>query len=718
MFRGSLARTTVALLTLVLMCAACAGSNSDANDDRAAVEATATPGPTPTATPQAAPTALATLTPATATTDVDREPTESAEPAEPAEATAVPSADQEFGAVAIADPASRATLEGSACRFDIPPGTAPACYTLTVPENWSDPSAERMIRLPLAVFAASDSSTATDPVIYLEGGPGGHALELLGFSFAGFFSELNRTRDLVVFDQRGSGFAAPRLTCREVDALLRAGPVTIKDPIEEEAEFVAAVRDCSTRLADQDIDISQYNSVASAADMEAMRQLLGYEPWNLLGISYGTRLAQTSMRLYPEGIRSVVLDSVVPVSDDRPAVYAPHAAQALERLFDACADDAGCAARHPNFEADFFATVDAWDATPVSFAGTDPLTGEVHDFLFDGSDLLSLAFGTLYSRASLAVLPQVIEEAQANRFTVISSLAALDIAEQEYLTAGMFIAVYCAEEIPFSVEDDLERSIPDNPYYARFADSINGAFFFDLCTEWGATAVSDIENDVVTSDLPTLLMGGRFDPITPSSALEDVTAGLSTAWSVEFPHEGHGVSPTPCGLEIVLTFLDNPDDEPDTSCVANAPSPAWTTNPNQPITLVDFEVDVAAASARSVRPREWVDQGNGVFARDNTIADPALLLVQNTFGLGAETVLAFFAEPLGWDSLPELSETRTVNGRDWEIHRGDVGASTAIAAVGDDGRDAMIVLVVGDPTDFPRFVDEVFEPALAAVEPV
>lgn len=98
---------------------------------------------------------------------------------------------------------------------------------------------------------------------------------------------------------------------------------------EGQALTLEALTECRDRLLADDVDLTAYNSAESAADVADLRVALGYDEWNLYGISYGTRLAQTIVRDYPEGIRSVILDSSYPLAANLQTETAVNADRAL-----------------------------------------------------------------------------------------------------------------------------------------------------------------------------------------------------------------------------------------------------------------------------------------------------------------------------------------------------------------------------------------------------
>lgn len=688
--RGTRARFLVLAMAIALGSAACTTGEESAALPTPEATATANITSTPRATP---PTAVATAVP---------EPT-------------------------IEDPAALGERKDVSCTFEIPIGLDPTCYLVSVPENWAAAAADpddddlRRVALEVAVFPAKADEGNT-PIVYLEGGPGGHALSTLNALWSSFYAVLNETHDVVVWDQRGAGESVPALRCPGLADTFREEWSTANSYEDETANQLAAVTDCRQRLVGQGIDLSQYNSVSNATDLEAMRSLLGYDTWNVIGISYGTRLGQTAMRLYPEGIRAIVLDGIVPNAANPTAIFAGNAQNAFTTLFNGCAADAACAAAHPSFEEDFFDLVDEWNRDPVSFTApdlTDPFSAPELSFEFTGDDLLVLTFGALYSPSQFVSLPDLVEDAQRNDLDLLSTLAAVEVFSQNFFTVGMFLSVSCVDELPFA-DPNAVRPADLDPRYDHFVRSFNGEFFFEVCAAWNVAPAPPAENELVISDIPTLLMGGGYDPITPASAADELAPGLSNFTSVVFPHQGHGASGSPCGLSLVLEFFAEPNLPVSDPCVDDESPPAWEPNANAPITMVPFDIDDNLLSVRAVRPAEWSDEGFGQFLRVDRISDPAFLLVSNSFDQPDDLLIATLQLQLDLPDSPERIEDITVSGtvdndttwRIWQYVDSDEETEGRIA-VSDD----LFVIVAGRDIDFPRFATEVLLPVLEAAEP-
>lgn len=468
---------------------------------------------------------------------------------------------------------STARFEPAPCAFVLPEGYVQGenvtCGYLVVPENRAAlPS--RALRLAVGIFHPAGGATSPDPLIYLSGGPGGSALELLRYPFPDFFAPVLEAtgRDLILFDQRGVGRSQPALDCPNVDALMLEKMDQAPAPAQAMADQVtAAYLDCAAELQ-QVADLTQYNSTTSAADVEDLRVALGYETVNLWGVSYGTRLALTVMRDHPAGLRSVVLDAVYPPDVDLYVAAPANFARALTLLFDHCAANPVCAEHYPALEQRFWATVSRLDARPVAATITNTLTGQEYTSLMTGATLTGFVFQVLYETEVKYMLPQLIDDASRDDFTTINRLRGALLAQAGLSSRGMMFSVQCHEEIPFSSPEQFAAALAPYPELASmYTSSVLGDLTYRVCAGWGAGQADAVENDPVVSAVPTLILAGEADPVTPPEWGRRAAATLAHSYFFEFPGAGHGVTQAPCGRELLRTFLADPTIAPESSCL-------------------------------------------------------------------------------------------------------------------------------------------------------
>jgi pimeloyl-ACP methyl ester carboxylesterase len=229
------------------------------------------------------------------------------------------------------------------------------CGFLVVPEDRSQPQGPT-IRLAVAIFKASSPHPDPDPVVVLGGGPGIALLENLGPRVNA--GNLPSNRDLILFDQRGAGYSQPSLRCQAFETL----------------------QACHSRLVKSGINLNAFTTLENAADVHDLIRTLDYRQVNLDGVSYGTRLALTVMRLYPADLRSVVLNSVLPPQVNLFTNIPRATARAFDVLFRGCAADRSCNATYPHLQAVFSQLVAQLNIAPITFQATPPLSGMPEPF--------------------------------------------------------------------------------------------------------------------------------------------------------------------------------------------------------------------------------------------------------------------------------------------------------------------------------------------------
>ncbi len=451
------------------------------------------------------------------------------------------------------------------CASPVPAGYRHYCGYLVVPENRAVPNS-RLIQLHVAVFLSIAEGPDSDPVVHLAGGPGSSSLEVAGYLFNQGLDAILERRDFIFFDQRGTGYSSPRLDCPERNALtatLLSGALSD----EQESQAIAeSFQRCRDRLTAEGIDLSAYNSAASAADVNELRLALGYEQLNLYGDSYGTRLALTVMRDFPEAVRSAVLDSTYPLEVNLYTTLAPNAERAFNVLFNDCAADPTCNTAYPNLRAVFYNLVAQLNASPVTI--TLSTGGANYPILLTGDLLIDVFFVGLYNPAVAASMPKMIYQTQRGDYSILRNRLSLYFDTSSAL--GMGTSVQCAEEIPFNSGEDAYTAAQNvQPDIAAFFPK-NVQPIFTVCQDWTGSAPDARENQPVTSDIPSLILAGEFDPITPPEWGRMTAGHLANSYFYEFPGNGHWVARSSrCALSIVIAFLDNPLIPPDASCMGS-----------------------------------------------------------------------------------------------------------------------------------------------------
>lgn len=460
-------------------------------------------------------------------------------------------------------------FEPAKCPFDVPPrfteGRDLRCGTVFVPENRSRPDSPE-IALAVAIFKARSDTPSADPVMYLEGGPGGWVLRFSGF-YVERLAPLLQTRDVILLDQRGNGYSTPLLDCPELTRLAYDELESFSTLEERNRRFRETAVSCAARLAQEGVDLTAYHTGENAADIDAVRQALGYEQVNLYGVSYGTRLALTVMRDYPQGIRSVILDSVVPLEVDFYAQVATYAERAFDALFEACAADPACNSAYPELEAMFYDLVALLNLSPalVKVEGSPSGTRQIH---LDGYDLIDVLFGSLYSTETVPLLPAYIYGAgDYEDYTFFATELLNDASQTQFFSEGTFYSTDCHEEVPFTTLEAIRASSQAVEPVLREYYADGG--IVEFCRSWQVGQAAAVDDRPVQSPLPALIFSGHFDPITPPVYAQKVAAALPASFYFNVANGGHAPSlDSTCAMRMVRDFLDNPAVIPNAACLA------------------------------------------------------------------------------------------------------------------------------------------------------
>lgn len=440
------------------------------------------------------------------------------------------------------------------------------CGTWTVEENRAAPNG-RSVTLSIFVAPATSRSPAADPVVLLAGGPGQGAAEI-GPYIAHKFDAIRRERDLVFVDMRGTGSSAP-LRCELED------PEDLAQLLSPSLE-TAKIDDC---LAGYDVDLTQYTTAAMVDDLDQVRAALGYEQINLLAISYGTRLALEYMRDYGEHTRSAVLDGVVP-PDAQTSLEAPaHAEAALDLLFADCRADAECAASFPGLERKLAQVFAELDGNRKLEEFEHPRTGERVRVDITRSGFAGVLRAALYSGNFSSLIPLLIDRAHAGDYGPTAALALRTAQMSKTISLGLYFSVVCSEDLR-ALDQASRRAAVES--LEVFDDHLL-AQLEQICARWPHAQHEPELFTPVESSVPTLLISGRYDPVTPPALAEQVAASLSDARHIVAETVSHGVWHHGCVPELLAKFFNTADPAAlDPSCIDSLARPRMFLNPNGP----------------------------------------------------------------------------------------------------------------------------------------
>ena len=507
--------------------------------------------------------------------------------------------------------------------FQVNEAVAPVaeCGYVSVPENRSNPDTNM---IQLAVVRVKSPSATGSPVFVGTGGPGGPGMQMVTvpaqfYDITTIHAPLIADHEFVYFSQRGTELAKPFLTCPEYHAVASGFQTGLNGWTTEERDeqLSATLTACTDQFIADGVDLSGYNSVESADDVDDIRQILGFDKIIFYGQSYGTLLAQFLMRQHPETLESVVLDGVVPAEFP---TYAKHndVEASFQRMFDACAADADCAAAYPDLLGTLTQVVNDFNASPVPVQTTLP----------DGTDVTVAINGDavldyLFSRMVIgppdnAEVPNTIYLLALDPTSLLPALVPSATTTEAEL---MQFTVNCSDDPSVAIE---EFDVPGQPEAYQDFVYTDGIRFVIACNLLALPQLPDSSDAPVTNDIPVLILNGSLDPATPASSGDLVESYLPQVQSVTFEGGGHVQWLDACAVGVMASFLADPSTPVDTSCAPEEPTLA------APFTAT-FTREDGAASISLKLPAGFEEVGPGQW--------------QNSTGL----IIALAALPAGTD---------------------------------------------------------------------
>jgi len=452
------------------------------------------------------------------------------------------------------------------------------CGFLLVPEDRTDPHSAT-IQLAVAIFKTPSATPAPDPVIFLQGGPGGRVIQdfaPLVMSHQLDLANQFDNHDLIFIDQRGTGYSTPSLQCPEYINVLFMTDQNLP-PDQQVTQQDNALVQCHDRLVKSGIKLSAYTTYSDAADVHDLIGALKLQQVDLYGVSYGTRLALEVMRSFPQHIRSVVLDSTVPAQERLITSVPSDLARVYSVLFKGCAADPSCNAKYPSLESVFYADVASLNAHPATFQTQDPENNKTYTVIFTGNNFADLLFSTFYATNVIPALPGMIYQVQQGNYNIPSLLYG-PLFLDDSVSWGMYFSVECAEDLAFTTPQAVAAAGQAYPQQIRSYELTGLKGEFPVCSAWKVPAVAKSESQPVTSAIPTLVLEGEYDPITPPTNGALAAKTLHNSYQYLFPASGHGVflfNPSSCPTTIVVEFERNPAQKPDSSCIASMSEPQF-----------------------------------------------------------------------------------------------------------------------------------------------
>ncbi len=417
------------------------------------------------------------------------------------------------------------------------------CATLSVPLDRGHADGEK-IALHIAVVPALNRRSTSAPLFLLAGGPGQSAADMYVAQSAAF-SRISRDHDLVLVDQRGTGRSS---------ALACEYPEDWQEPADPMPALRQATQACLGKYGDR---VRFYTTSVAVRDLDAARAALGYEQIDLYGASYGTRVAQLYMRRFPTRTHAAILDGVTfpeqIIGPDTPK----DGEHALELIVARCKASAGCEAAYPDLQQELDALLKQFGSQRVGITLEDPNDGTPRQLDFTRNILGAALRFLSYSATQASLLPVLIHQAAHGALAPIAAQTVMSTRQvSDQLAAGMQYSVLCTEDAPY-IAAVIDRTALAKTYQGT--DQIDA--MLEVCKLWPRGPMDADLHSPLHSDVPTLLLSGEADPVTPPADAERAARGLTVKRLLVLAGEGHGQLNVSCVPRLMAVFLNSADPE-------------------------------------------------------------------------------------------------------------------------------------------------------------
>lgn len=453
-------------------------------------------------------------------------------------------------------------IEFSNCALTLPGTNLTAnarCGFFEVAENPANADGKK-INLHVALAPATGKTVEPDPVFFFAGGPGQAASETW-VMLQSVLNKIRKTRDIVMIDQRGTG-QSNKLDCKP----------EVEEGLNQEIDLDLVRNETEKCLAELDGDPRFYTTTIAMADYDAVRRAMGYDKINIMGVSYGTRAAQVYLRSFPETVRTITLDSVIPMQLALGQEHAPMLDQSVAAVFADCAADTTCNELYPRHAEELNDLFMQLREEPRETALINPVTGQAQKIRLT-ADTLAVAIRFLsYASETQALIPLLVHEAlTTGDLSRLASQATLVMSGlNEMLARGMELSVLCAEDSPF-----IDTA-------ADYSHTLMGNLMLEIialqCEVWPRGEVPEGFHQPVASDLPVLLMSGERDPVTPPHYAALTAETFPNSLNLVARGRSHSVMKHVCMRDITTQFIETGSVEDlDTECVDDIrPAPFFT----------------------------------------------------------------------------------------------------------------------------------------------
>ncbi len=426
------------------------------------------------------------------------------------------------------------------------------------------------------------------------------------------------------------------------------------------------------------------------------------------------------MRDYPRGIRSVVLTSVPPLEKSIFVEGSTTTVKAILHLLHTCMTDEVCNNAYTDVRKVLVKGIDRLNTAPIPITITNPLDGQNYDSVLTGNAVLGNLVSILYQTELIPSLPQTIYDVYNGDYKLLTQLSSIRLALLDATSRGMTFSVLCTEDLIGRTPEDLLNTIaalPQQLVGTASSEAVVEYGNFGICGNWPVQEADTWVKEPVVRDIPTLILGGEFDPVTPPEYGRLVAENLSHSYFFEFPGVGHFIISDECARSIAGNFFDDPTRSPDASCVARLPGVVFDVPGKVPEVVLEPFSDEKRGFSGLV-PADWTEISPAVLTRRNSALDPTYFVIA-TEPTTADEMFAELARQLDVDPEMEIVALTEIGNFTWDFYTfARPGGYTADLALTADNERAYFVYLVSAPDEHDALYDKLFLPAVEAMTPL
>lgn len=453
-------------------------------------------------------------------------------------------------------PAYTPKIEPCPCIFKADSSLKTTCAYLIVPENRNKPNG-KTIKLPFAIAESNNPNKKKDPVLFTGGGPGASSLS---FIRSAHNRSLIKDRDFITFEQRGTHFAVPNLDCKEIGEALKKAFIY---NLPKDSMILVGVKQCRAKLIAQGIDLSGYNTVESAADIEDLRKVLKIDSLNLFGASYSGGLMPTVLKNHPDGIRSLILDSPLPEFvniDEEELVNFNEALNTVLTKYEADSTAKLPYGKLKDRFKQYFTAITSKDFT-IKYLPKD--TKDSLTIHYSQSELIGYLLDVLYDFSRLKDIPFIVSEMIQGHHQVYMK-DFLNGIFRNGGPSGMRMSVYCSDKMAFARDAIIKQQYQLYPYMAGAGYYVNDVYR-SMCDCWKVPPIAAETKMPFYSKIPVLLGGGDTDPATRPIYNDMIHHFMPNSQRILFKGRSHCPTMRREGDSFISQFLNNPHKKVDSA---------------------------------------------------------------------------------------------------------------------------------------------------------